>query len=652
MKKGICLILTVCMLVSLTVTVFAEEETAAFYGTTSTERTNSMEWILVTDGDTQTFAKTVAGTSGYKVSTTSESGARWLLYRINIGTGWSFPETKTSTLKFTFYRVYTGKTTLHILPSGKDDWNKAFNAASNGGLTGEDKFAVPVLTGEEATGTYTASSNSYYKSCSVKLTADVLNECYDKEEGYLYMVVGVTTTATTNPTLLRASDYVSENKYHTLTINADRSYSDPNLSFEGAYNAVSINGNNAVIKTNAGKGTAKLIAASYLGNKVSNLEIYDVKATDSVKGEISVDISSVLEKAKLTKAFLWADDMITPLSNVAERTFKMKQETFAGANETISSCSDFYSMSEPAFIIPGLKQSIIPQGITYREETNQFYLSGYFKSGAASVICAIDADTGEIDGEYYLRNEDGSVYDGHVGGIAVYENNLYISHGCYVYRISLDSIDALGYMGDLYIEDKINISVGTLSNENNRGCSYVDCSNGYLWVGNYYLAGSNSYDTPIHDEYTALIRAYKLDPTQPNGFAAENKAQNTDVYDYVPEVMYFVNEQKIQGATTSGNSLILSSSSGTSISKLYVYDRTDAVSDAVMLMDGDKEVPVITLSPKKTVSALPFSEDMTVVGNEVYITFESGAVNFRNDTGAYPTDSVWKIDLSKLIATE
>ena len=319
------------------------------------------------------------------------------------------------------------------------------------------------------------------------------------------------------------------------------------------------------------------------------------------------------------------------------------QNTFDGANGTKADYNEFYSMAERAFLIPGLNEYVVPQGITYSEKTNCFYLSGYFQSSMRrSVICVVDASTGEAVGEYEINNIDGSPNYGHVGGIAVSEKDLYFSSGKWIQRIPLDAIDKAGSKGEVQVAENIAIYGGS-----NAGNSFLDCTNGYLWAGNFY--DPDGYESTANENYTSLIRGYKLDPSQPSGIAAELKTEYTTAYDYVPSIIYNVSEGRIQGMTTTEDYLILAASRSTKFSYLYVYDRNKIAprSDSIVF-DRNKIVPVYRLSLEKSVYAIPRVEEVVAVGDSIYATFESGAIIYRPNSVDCATDSVWKIDISKL----
>ena len=320
------------------------------------------------------------------------------------------------------------------------------------------------------------------------------------------------------------------------------------------------------------------------------------------------------------------------------------QNTFDKANGTNPDYDTFNSMSERVFLIPGLNEYVVPQGLAYSEKNNCFYLSGYFQTSMRrSVVCVVDASTGLAVGEYELNHIDGKPHYGHVGGIAVSEKDIYLAHGKKAQRISLNTIANAGPKGELQVEEDI-ILYGTST----AGNSFLDCSGGYLWAGNYY--DIDGYENVANENYTSLIRGYKLDPAEPSGISAELKTQYTTSYDYVPSVIYNVPEGRIQGMTTTQNHLILAASKSTKFSYLYVYDRNkiDPRKDSIVF-DRNKIVPVYKLSLGKSVYVIPRIEELTSAGESIYATFESGAIIYRPNSVNCATDSVWKIDLNKLL---
>lgn len=332
-------------------------------------------------------------------------------------------------------------------------------------------------------------------------------------------------------------------------------------------------------------------------------------------------------------------------------SIKKANTKWGGSEEFWQGYDEFYSVSEKAFVIPGLNEHATPQGLTYRKDKNMFYLSAYFYGQVTtSVIFAVDAQTGEKVAEYYLYNADGTPYCGHVGGIAVSEKDLYIAEGEYVHRISLSQIDSVDKKGNLSLEESINLASGSSTRPTN---AFVYCADGYLWTGNYHYSPVEKYNKkPFSEKYPAVIRAYKLDVNETSGLSAEYKTKNTDKYeyDYTPVFIYAFNEEGVQGAAITDNSLFLSASHiNEKYGHLYVYDIPESKeSQEKLIYDDDREVSVISLELKKNLDTIPGNEEIVVVDNNLYSSFESGDIRFRYTVTGPSTDSIWKIDLNKL----
>ena len=126
------------------------------------------------------------------------------------------------------------------------------------------------------------------------------------------------------------------------------------------------------------------------------------------------------------------------------------------------------------------------------DETGILYISGYYTTdGKSSAILAVDTATGELTAEYILLNAGGTPFDGHVGGVAVSEDTLYVSgqkqNGLYtICAIPLKDLPAEG-SHEVKLEQTIPVPVSP---------SFLSCSHGYLWVGNFYHPGA---DYPLSD---------------------------------------------------------------------------------------------------------------------------------------------------------
>ncbi len=320
------------------------------------------------------------------------------------------------------------------------------------------------------------------------------------------------------------------------------------------------------------------------------------------------------------------------------------QNKFVKTDMKYDELSEFNSMSETSFVLPGLQEGFVPQGIAYRKDKNQFLISGY-NDISYSYIAVIDGATGKLSAHYRILNTNDKMYTGHMGGIAVDSKNIYFSNGTIIERISLLNLDSTPSGGYLKIEEKIKINLGYDAYN-----SFCEESGGYLWTGNYYQPSKKKYANKSHEDYPMTIRAYKLDATQQSGFAAEFKVEN-EKYDYVPEFVYTLeNDQCIQGMTLTGNYLITAVSNGTKASILRVYDISKAESNGTIKLGENKEVPVLNLKVEKTVNVPAYIEELSVADGYIYTIYESCVQKFRNNK--LISDCAWKTDLSKLLTIE
>jgi len=332
--------------------------------------------------------------------------------------------------------------------------------------------------------------------------------------------------------------------------------------------------------------------------------------------------------------------------------FKYTQETVSGAND-ISGYDDFEAKALRKHIIPALNQNMVPQGIAYRRDKNQIYITSYSGEKESedkenSVLMVLDADSGSYIGEYYLYKTNGDAFKGHAGGIAVSDKNIYIANGQNVSRISLDTIDSTKFRGNLKFEEDIDLAL------HDANISFCDYSDGMLWVGNFYSDKKDDYDKYAHESYKTLILGYKLDSTTENGFNLSKSTWKTDDYDYVPDIACRVNWDEIQGVTTVGkDKIILSHSYGRGkAGTLYICKYPKALNASnVLTLDSGRQVPLVTLDDVEQMETIPMIEDLTNYKDTVLASFESGARKYKW-FGSDKTDSYWQIPIGITVGEE
>ncbi len=314
----------------------------------------------------------------------------------------------------------------------------------------------------------------------------------------------------------------------------------------------------------------------------------------------------------------------------------------------LSEYRDFKGIAEAKYLVPGLNEGIVPQGMDVWEEKGVLLISGYFESltntsgSPSSMIVAIDLNTGEMAGKYCLKNMDGTDHSRHVGGIAVTQKNLFISNGGILFRIPLSQIEALGKSGTLNIVEEIKVPTRA---------SFCNYSNGVIWVGDYQDQ-TESYQTPEWRHmtnndgniYRAWTVGYKIKDTE-SEFSSENWNASTMEYatpDYVLSMT-----KKIQGFALVGDQIVLSQSGGTTNdSTLFIYKNVLNNDKDASVTLNDKSVPVWFLDSGVSVrnyNILPMSEAVASYNGKLLVVFETGTKKYRNAKS--PTDHVWSVTL-------
>ncbi len=225
----------------------------------------------------------------------------------------------------------------------------------------------------------------------------------------------------------------------------------------------------------------------------------------------------------------------------------------------------YYRASEKAFVIPGLSDGFVPQGMDYDNRTDLFWITGYMDDGSASPVYFVNRTEGELKKTLYLATEDGEAYDGHAGGIAVNRDYVYVAGGgdCCMYVYSCDemmtaedgaSVKAIGSLSTKYSdEEKVRVSA-------------VGCDGRYLYAvefyrdPNYSTPENHKYTTPSGERNQALALAYEL-VTEGGSFGVEETPAFAIT---LPDM--------VQGICFGDNTIYTSSSYGTAFSHVREYD--------------------------------------------------------------------------------
>ena len=321
------------------------------------------------------------------------------------------------------------------------------------------------------------------------------------------------------------------------------------------------------------------------------------------------------------------------------QTATVAAETYLG-NSTFA---EYLGKAEPQFLIPGLAENLIPQGMDVCDATGILYISGYYSTkGKCSAIVAVDPATGRLTAEYLLKKPGNLPFDGHVGGVAVTDTTLYLSGTKdtegrpTILALPLSDLPAEG-SHEITVEKAIPVPVSP---------SFLSCSGGYLWVGNFYHPGADYGLSPGMDYTTADADGNELGCYILGYALAGSGLTAAEGDDYAQPDVVLAGPDKIQGVVVQDGAVTLSQSYGRKNNAALLRYRLDLneTLDTVLTVNG-RDVKAYVLDSRRqteAVTAMPMTEALAdTPDGGIYILFESGAAKYAN--GTHRTDRVWKI---------
>ncbi|MDT3843124.1 MAG: hypothetical protein LIV11_00885 [Bacillota bacterium] len=353
------------------------------------------------------------------------------------------------------------------------------------------------------------------------------------------------------------------------------------------------------------------------------------------------------ENAESTAEAETASAEVSESGSVAETGLRLTQTktvgkpTYTGVKEY----KPFLKSAKPWAVIPGLNEGMIPQGMCYCAEDKRTYIASYSKADIPSVISILDED-GVLTAEAYLYNADGSRFSSHVGGLAISDDTLFVSapadaEGHYqVAEIPMKELEGEGTK-EVRIKKTFRVPVSP---------SFMNFSDGCLWVGNFYhpkgnydLSADMNYTTKAENaEYGCYILGYDLSKKSVERF----DEAGPDGYP-VPD-MVMAAPDRIQGITSLSNGqMLLSQSYGRkSESRLMSFDTSSTHATLQDFQVGSSKVPGFILDSNcltKAVTALPMTEAVSATPDGmILVSFESGAMHYSD--GKDRTDHIWKME--------
>lgn len=247
--------------------------------------------------------------------------------------------------------------------------------------------------------------------------------------------------------------------------------------------------------------------------------------------------------------------------------------------------NDYYKNSDSYCINPGLNHGAVPQGIAVDEDRDIVLTTAYMKDKTASRIYVTNSKN---DVHIVELMKKGKAYKGHVGGISLSGDWVYIANDSRIFKVSLE---------DVMNEDFIDIGDGI---EVNNQASFTFADDNYLYVGEFNYADKYVCNNAIGD-YKAICTKYALDDLT------------------TPLAIYSIRD-KVQGfCVTDKGDIVLSTSWAVADSLFYVYNSEN------IKQEGEyKGVPLYILKDEdKIIKAPAMSEDLSYSNGKVYTMFES-----------------------------
>lgn len=297
----------------------------------------------------------------------------------------------------------------------------------------------------------------------------------------------------------------------------------------------------------------------------------------------------------------------------------------------------FLKMAEKKFVVPGLSESFVPQGIAFCESMNSFMLSGYADDGGAAYIITVDYNSGRINGDYKILNTDGTDFTGHSGGIAVYGRYVYVADGYFLYYISTQKFTS--GTNEIEIDGIIRLPCAA---------SFISIYDGYLWAGNFYHRSfAKNYDVSLYDKYNRVYRSIILGYRFNSEYEGAIRLDDDKIESTAVPYVALCAPSEVQGiAFLSNGDVHLSTSYGRtvmSMQRLYDYPLKHKCDRVVKI--GGRDLPVWFLNDdllKRAITTFPMSEGVVHRDGKIYIVFESGAKKYRSNA-LDPTDCVWEM---------
>lgn len=280
---------------------------------------------------------------------------------------------------------------------------------------------------------------------------------------------------------------------------------------------------------------------------------------------------------------------------------------------------DFFRAADTEYKTPGMMDGAVLQGYAYDEVTNTFIHSAYMKDKSASRLYIVNGENTKDVKSVKLVYPDGKAFTGHVGGVAIYKDFVWVAKSDEEYGLWVLSLQELLAAAD---ESEIKLTKDTTVD-----CppSFAYCDGTYVWVGEFNDDGAyvtdekHNFDVAGGALNRAIVCGYLIDESSETGLASETP----------DKVMSIPN--KVQGMTLIDGKWVFSTSYGFSTSHLYYYtDVTADAPDSSIEIDG-VAIPVWFCDSENLVHDAqfqPMAEGIVTKDGKVLVSIESASQKY------------------------
>ena len=280
--------------------------------------------------------------------------------------------------------------------------------------------------------------------------------------------------------------------------------------------------------------------------------------------------------------------------------------------------SNYYKQSEKAFLLPGLNEGLVHQGMCYHEESDLFYVTGYDKDHGASPIYVVNQNKNQTVKKVYMQNEDGTAFTGHAGGIIIANGFVYVAgseENC-IHVFNYTDLENATDGANIKCAGRISLQV---SPTDYISPAFIAYSPEGIIAGEF--VNDKTY-TPV-DEHIVTTTAGDVNRAVAVLLPFDDNAPFK--YDQTPAHAYSMPDQ-VQGFFVDGTDIYLSTSYGLAFSKVYKYDITKANLGTISLLGNNLSMYELdSASLTKEYKTPPMAEQMVKYQDKFYILTESAS---------------------------